>query len=104
MSAVISDMPDTRIRTKDMPNAKPINRLATPGVLTPVLTTKANSAPKATMAPPTRERTKNAIGFAAFSTAMVATRSTMVPTLNGSNGSSALCWSLACLVVGGSAG
>lgn len=89
MSAVMSDMPDTRIRTKDMPNAKPINRLATPGVLTPVLTTRASKEPNATMAPPTKERIKNAHGFAAFSTAMAATRSTIAPTLSGSNGSSA---------------
>ena len=92
------------MRTKDMPNAKPINRLATPGVLTPVLTTKASSTPKTTIAPPTRERTKNAQGFAAFSTAIAATRSTMVPTLNGSNGSSALRWLVVCLVLGSSAG
>lgn len=88
MSAVISDMPDTRMRTKDMPNARPINRLATPGVLTPVLTTRASSAPNATITPPTRERIKKAHGCAAFSTAMAATRSTIAPTVSGSKGSS----------------
>lgn len=87
MSAVISDMPDTRMRTKDMPNARPINRLATPGVLTPVLTTRASSTPKATIAPPTNERIRNAHGCAAFSTAMAETRSTMAPTVSGSKGS-----------------
>jgi hypothetical protein len=100
MSAVISDMPDTSIRTKDIPNANPITRLARPGVLTPVLTIKASNAPNATIAPPTKERTRNAQGCAAFSTAMAATRSTMAPTLSGSNGSSVFWW----LVVRGSTG
>ena len=45
MSAVISDMPDTRISAKDMPNARPISRLAIPGDETPVLTTSESNTP-----------------------------------------------------------
>jgi hypothetical protein len=36
MSAVNSDVPDTRISTNDIPNAKPMRRVAIPAVVTPV--------------------------------------------------------------------
>jgi len=90
MSAVMSDMPDTRISTKDIPNAKPISRLAIPGDDTPVLTTKDSNTPNDTMAPPTSERTRKLNGCEAFSTAISATRVVISPIVNSSNGSRVL--------------
>src|ERR1700733_11548363 len=87
ISAVISDIPDTRISANDIPNAKPISRLAIPGDDTPVLTTKDSNTPNDTMAPPTSERTRKLNGCAAFSTAISATRVVISPIVNSSNGS-----------------
>src|SRR3984957_21171644 len=87
MSAVINDMPDTRISANDIPNANPISRLAIPGDETPVLTTKDSNTPNDTMAPPTSERTRKLNGCEAFSTAISATRVVISPIVNSSNGS-----------------
>src|ERR1700733_6710534 len=86
ISAVISDIPDTRISANDIPNAKPISRLAIPGDDTPVLTTKDSNTPNDTMAPPTSERTRKLHGCEAFSTAMSATRVVIWAIVNSSNG------------------
>src|ERR1700722_10069647 len=90
ISAVISDMPDTRISANDIPNAKPISRLAIPGDDTPVLTTQDSNTPNDTMAPPTSERTRKLNGCEAFSTAISATRVVISPIVNSSNGSRVL--------------
>src|ERR1700753_1374832 len=87
ISAVISDIPDTRISANDIPNAKPISRLAIPGDDTPVLTTKDSNTPNDTMAPPTSERTRKLNGCEAFSTAISATLVVISPMVNRSHGS-----------------
>ena len=87
ISAVIRDIPDTRISANDIPKAKPISRLAMPGDDTPVLTTKDSNTPNDTMAPPTSERTRKLNGCEAFSTAISATRLVISPIVNSSNGS-----------------
>jgi hypothetical protein len=87
ISAVISDMPETRIIANDIPNAKPISRLAMPGDETPVLTTRDSNTPNDTMAPPTSERTRKLKGCEAFSTAISATRVVISAIVNSPNGS-----------------